>query len=128
MQDYTAILARLGANPTAAGFVYLRAALFACQENLSLSRELEQSLYPQLALHFHTTPTAIAHGIRATMRQIWREGDAAYLEQIAGFPPEELPSVGRFLCWMVFYRRFVLEQQIGEQVWLHTSDCKPQSI
>lgn len=65
---------------------------------------LTKALYPDIAIHFHTTANCVEHNIRNAIQTAWKKKQTKErFEEMAGYKFIKCPSNGEVFCVLVSY-------------------------
>ncbi len=103
--DAQHLLFRLGAGPHYQGYRYTLYALLLIQRNEECLTATSKLLYPDIALHYHTTCNVVERNIRTISEVAWKM-NADALREMAGYPLSKRPSVTHFLSILYHYLLF----------------------
>ena len=78
------ILTTLGVPAHIKGYPYLREAIAAAINDMSLANYITKCLYPMVAKKFQTTPSRVERAIRHAIEVAWDRGDWETFMQIFG--------------------------------------------
>ncbi len=91
------LIHKLGISSKYAGFDMLIYAVNLTCENEDMLKSITKKLYPQIAKHFNTSSLCVERNIRTVINVCWEKGNRELLNEIAGYPLKEKPSVSEFI-------------------------------
>ncbi|MTI94873.1 MAG: sporulation transcription factor Spo0A [Firmicutes bacterium] len=71
----TEMLHEVGVPAHIKGYQYLRVAITLVIEDMSILNSVTKSLYPEIAIRFHTTPNRVERAIRHAIETAWERSD-----------------------------------------------------
>lgn len=102
MPDVEYIFARLGLRPNYCGFQQAAYAVSLAVKNPDLLLHVTKCLYPEVALHFHTSAACVERNIRAAVHLAW-ERNSGLLIRLSENTLEQRPTSSEFLSIMTMY-------------------------
>lgn len=81
----TTILKRIGIPANLMGYTYVKTAISMCLNEPSLVKSVTKTLYPDIAKHYHTTPSRVERAIRHAIEVAFNRGDIDFINEIFSF-------------------------------------------
>ena len=78
------ILKDLGISASLSGYLYLRDAIELCMDNPQALQRIHKLMYPELALKYKTTDSAIERAIRHAIETGWLKCDLDLVDNLFG--------------------------------------------
>ena len=83
-QEITRLIHLIGIPAHIKGYQYLREAIVMVYDQVELLGLVTKELYPQVATHFHTTPSRVERAIRHAIEVAWTRGNLDTIERVFG--------------------------------------------
>lgn len=96
------LLYQLGLTANYTGFFYIAYSVHLAVQSPQRLCLVTKWLYPDVAIHYKTTPAAVERNIRASVSRIWNENPTQLL-QLSCVPLPNKPTNARFLAIVVSY-------------------------
>lgn len=81
----TSILKRIGISANLMGYAYVKTAISMCVNDPSLVHSVTKTLYPNIAKHYHTTPSRVGRDIMHAIEIAFNRGDIDFINEIFSY-------------------------------------------
>lgn len=103
------LLIELGLSPNTKGFKYIKAAIFMCFENLSVSTSITKHIYPDIAKMYKTKAICVERAIRHSIESLWKNISPEHIKNYFNNElTEKRPTNGKFIAHMTRIAKRVL--------------------
>ncbi len=79
--EISKLLISMGINPNVKGFYYISEGIFLAVKDYRYLSAVTKELYPQIALHFSTTPSRVERAIRNCIERTWDKGNLEVIKK-----------------------------------------------
>ena len=107
------LLKKLGIWPNLNGYQYLLKGFELIQENSDYLQCVTKRLYPDIGKVYKAKWPSVERAIRTCVISCWERGNRDFLNEMAGYPLRERPTVSEFfsITWMYLCREGLEEEE-----------------
>ena len=100
------LLKKLGIWPNLNGYQYLLKGFELIRENPDYLQCVTKQLYPDIARVYKVKWPSVERAIRTSVIGCWERGNRDFLDEMAGYPLRERPTVSEFfsIAWLYLCR------------------------
>ena len=97
------VLNRLGIRLSSRAYPYILYAIEMTADDPTVLFAVTDRLYPAVAARFGVSPSSVEYAIRYSLERCWRNGNRAFLNEIAGYTLSYRPYTKEFLAMLMEY-------------------------